>query len=521
MNHVKLDPDKTHAFSATFLSYIGGNDALKEHYHLSPEPGNIPPQIDAKKEFPQQYRDALVRTLNRQYEGYEIPDRVSRNIASLGQSATYTITTGHQLNLFTGPLYVIYKLVTIIRTCQELNRQFPGNHFVPVYWMATEDHDFAEIDHFFFNGHRYQWETSQNGAVGRFRLEEMQPLLKKLAAFPDFFLRAYGKNKNLSDAVREYMNALFGEYGLVVLDPDTPELKKQLTVVMEDDILHSRIAPLVNQASDALTAAGFKPQVNVREVNFFYLTEEYRARIDPEEDHFRLQDQEEIFSRQQMEQLIHETPERLSPNVILRPLYQEMVLPNLAYCGGPSELVYWLQLKPVFDHYHIPFPLLLPRNFALIITKDIARKWEKTGFDWPDLFRDRDELIRELTLRETTRDLHLNGEISSIGRHFSDIRAQAVSIDPTLEAHVEAQWARTKKRLEGIEKKFIRAEKKKHTDKIRQVHEVLDALFPEGTLQERHDNFLNFYQTDAGFIHNLMEHFDPFDCRFNLLIDDE
>ena len=471
----KVDLRDTRRFGALFLDYLEGRDQLREFYGNAPEIANFRAQIEAKK-FPAERRKILCQALEEQYTDLPLTDQVKNNLHLLAEANTYTITTGHQLNLFTGPLYFIYKIVTVIRTCQELKAQYPSCHFVPVYWMATEDHDFEEINHFRFNGKKYQWETDQSGAVGRFNLSDISDFVKTVPGAPEFFKTAY-RQKDLAAAVRHYVNHLFGDYGLVVVDGDDHTLKKELSEVIRDDLFHHTTKSLVDDQSGKLNELGYKTQVFPREINFFYLQDNVRERIEKENGVFKVLNTDDEFQNTELEALIEAEPERFSPNVILRPLYQEMILPNLAYIGGPAEVAYWLQLKPVFDHYHEIFPVLMPRNFAMVIPDHLQKKLEKTGLAITDLFQEKHGLLAWMAVENADHKVRLNGQVQEMVDLFERIRVQAENIDPTLTAHVAAQQARTRHKLETIEKKFVRAEKRLQADRLRQAESVIDQLF--------------------------------------------
>ena len=180
----------------------------------------------------------------------------------------------------------------------------------------------------------------------------------------------------------------------------------------------------------------------------------------PHPEGFSVVDSSLHFSKEQLEKMIQEEPEKFSPNVILRPLYQEMILPNLAYVGGPAEVVYWLQLKEVFDHYQVPFPILLPRNFAMVIDAPTRRKFEKTGLQIKDLFEEKNFLFNHWILKNTSRDLTLSQSINDVQAIFDEVKIKAEKIDKTLGPLVSAQAKQVVNRLEKIETKFIRAEKR-------------------------------------------------------------
>lgn len=517
LHHVDF-PD-THTFSDSFLDYISGKATLKPFYHRAPEISNFKQQLEEKaNSFSTATRNQLVASLQKQYDKVEVSETVKNNITSLNDSRTFTITTGHQLNIFTGPLYFIYKIVTVVNTCKILKQQYPEYNFVPVYWMASEDHDYDEIKSFQLYGKKYTWECDERGAVGRFSTASLKKLLNEVPGDINLFKEAYTKYGTLAQAVRCYVNELFGESGVIVIDGDDRDLKKILAPVIEDDLFNHASKKLVENTNAQLEKAGYKTQIYARDINFFYLDSDLRTRLEKIEDRFAAVDTTLSFTATEIKKLIQDEPEKFSPNVVLRPLYQEMILPNLAYTGGPAEVVYWLQLKSVFDHYKIPFPILLPRNFALIIDAVTNRKFEKTGLIVADLFLEKNYLFNHFIIKHSRDKVKLNGEKEAIERYFETIKKQAESVDTTLAPFVGAEARRAIKSLEKIEQKMLRAEKRFQSDKLRQIEAVKDALFPNGNLQERTDNFLNFYQQDKNFIHSLLQQFNPFDFRLHVLV---
>lgn len=521
MNVNPVSFESTGAFTPFFLDYIRQKESLRPFYNAFPELKNFADQLALKQVFPAGNRKTLVQVLQQQYINVPAAQPVKNNINNLGDNNTFTITTGHQLNIFTGPLYFIYKIITVINTCKKLSVAYPGYRFIPVYWMASEDHDYDEIKSFRLYGKNYTWQTSQQGAVGRFTTHDLKTLFSEIPGDIVLFKEAYTRFKKLSDAVRFYINALFGEYGLVVIDGDNRELKKLFSSVITDDLINHSAKNLVDQTNAKLEQGGYKTQVFCREVNLFYLDDGLRSRIEKTGDRYRVVDTALSFTAAEIEKLIQESPEKFSPNVCLRPLYQEIILPNLAYVGGPAELVYWLQFKGMFDFYKVPFPVLLPRNFALMINHEQFRKFQKTGIELSDLFKEKSALLNHTAIKFASDKIQLNGEKEAIINQFNAIKNHAKSVDKTLEPMVAAETKRAINSLEKIEQKLLRAEKRRQADRLRQVEELKDALFPNGGLQERTDNFLNFYQTDPQFIHKLVKNFNPFDFRFNVLVEND
>ncbi len=512
----KLAFAQTRAFSSFFLDYIQQKESLQKFTNRFPTTENFKDQIQEKASFPIHNREVLTTTLKEQYKGLIISESVAVNIDSLTNQTTFTVTTGHQLNIFTGPLYFIYKIVTVINACKTLKALYPNYHFVPVYWMASEDHDFEEIQYFKLYGKKHVWNTDQKGAVGRFSTKSIESLFAEIPGDISVFKTAYSKNKTLASAVRYYVNELFGKEGLVVVDADHRSLKQLFKSVIQDDLFRNTPKTLVEHKNKELQSLGYHTQVFARDINFFYLENGLRNRIEKNEDSFTVIDTEIEFTEDQVRQLIDTEPEKFSPNVILRPLYQEMILPNLAYVGGPAEVTYWLQLKGVFDHFKIPFPMLMPRNFAMVMDAPTGRKFKKTGLDLKDLFEEKNYLFNHWVVKNTTHNLSLGKEIESIQQILTEVKDRAERVDQTLNQFVAAESKRTLNGLEKIEKKLLKAEKRTHTDKLRQIEDVKDSLFPGGSLQERTDNFLNFYQQDQLFIQKLIEHFEPFDYKFNI-----
>lgn len=519
MNVEKIDFSQTHAFTPLFLDYLAQKETLSAFYHRPPQLTSFADQL-AEKQLAPEVRNDLVKVLKQQYDGLATTEIVRKNIDALGQDQTYSITTGHQLNIFSGPLFFIYKLVTAINTCRQLNEEHPDQRFVPVYWMASEDHDFAEINHFHLFGQRYQWETEQQGAVGRFNLEGMDEVLSALPEAVPLFEKAYREHDTLAAATRYYVNELFGNQGLLVLDADDATLKRHFLPVMQDDALNHSAKELVGEASQRLDELGYRTQVHPRDINLFYLTDQQRERLVREKDGFAVNNTDQRFSEEELRQELEAYPERFSPNVVLRPLYQEMILPNLGYVGGPGELAYWLQLKPVFDHYQVPFPVLLPRNFALVITKSNAKKLHKVGIATTDLFMDTNALVKNFVEENADASLSLGEQKAALAKVYEQVEEKVLAVDGSLKGFIGAESSKAFKSLDNIEKRLKKAEEQKQETAVGQLETLKEKLFPDGGLQERHENLLTYHINNPQFIGELLEKFDPFDLRFNVLTEE-
>jgi len=517
MKILSVEAEKTGAFSKLYLDYISKKETLSPFYNLFPSIENIEQQI-SQKNFTVNQRVLLTDALKKQYSNIVIKEAAGKGIGELLNDNTFTITTGHQLNLFTGPLYLIYKTVAIIKACEILKRKYPKYTFVPVFWIASEDHDFAEINHFHLFGKTYTWDTEQKGAVGRLNCEGIENILNELPEKVELFEKAYLENgRTLTEATRYILNELFGDYGLVVLDGDDASLKQVLKPVIKEEIEGEKVCKIVENTTAALKDIGYDGQIFPREINLFYLKEGLRERLINEGDHFRVNNTDIVFSKAEILRLAEEQPEIFSPNVVLRPLYQEMLLPNLAYVGGPAEVTYWLQLKGVFKHFGIAFPMLMPRLFFLIINAANSKKITKLNISEEDLFKSAIEL-KELYLEKySSENIETEEEHALLNKLFKMLQTKAADIDPTLVAYTEAEAKRAGDIINNVEKRFKKALEKKHEQGIHQLLGLKEKLFPANTLQERYDNFLNFYINDPELINKLMTA-DPFDFSFKVLL---
>jgi bacillithiol biosynthesis cysteine-adding enzyme BshC len=386
--------------------------------------------------------------------------------------------------------------------------------------MASEDHDFEEISYFNLFGEKYTWETDQKGAVGRMDPKSIKAVLDAMPGHVEVFRKAYLEHDSLAAAVRYYVNELFGDEGLVVIDGDDKAFKEKFSTVIKDELKNQSSFNRVNEDTNTLTKLGYKPQISAREINLFYLDDGVRERIVKEGDTYRVINTDLSFTESEMMDLVDKDPLRFSPNVILRPLYQEILLPNLAYVGGPAEVVYWLQLKGMFDHYKITFPILLPRNFVLYTEASTSRKISKTDIEVQELFKPVNVLVDDLVKESSQNHLELEAEQKAIASLFADIQKKALKIDQTLESLVGAEAKRAEKSLTKIEQKMVKAEKRHYDDHIRKLEDLKTHLFPGGGPQERSLNYLNFQLGDDQFIMKIKGGLDPFDLRYHIILDD-
>jgi bacillithiol biosynthesis cysteine-adding enzyme BshC len=511
-------------FSKIIIDYLNQEPSIKPFYHRYFDIENFSDQIDEKKRNYRSHRKILADTLLSQYQNTAVSLLTKNNIIALENENTFTVTTGHQLNIFGGPLYFIYKIVTTLNLSKKLKNKYPQFDFVPVFWMASEDHDFEEISSFNFNGKQFKWHQEGSGPVGRRSTEGLQAVLNELSNELDsstvamqiraLFSKAYLQNKTLAAATRYFVNELFGDEGLVILDGDDVNLKKCFIPFMVDEI-ENQTSHLKIQ--ETLSKWHYPAQVNPRELNLFYIKDGLRERIIKEDSLFRINQTGLAFSKSELLAHLHEHPENFSPNVVLRPLYQEVLLPNLCYIGGGGELAYWLELKTYFNSQNISFPILMLRNSLVLVLRKQLEKANKLGLSWSHLFMFKDALLAHKTRELSKLQLDLSTHKAAIAEQFNRIDNIAKETDKSFGNAVQAELAKQIKGLEKLERRLLKAEKRVHSEELDRIGLLKDNLFPGGVLQERVANFSEWYLREPQLIERIKKETDPWDDFFGIV----
>lgn len=436
-----------------------------------------------KQQFSSENRKVLQNALQKQYKNTNTSEAVLNNLNALAQSNTFTLTTGHQLCLMTGPLYFIYKILHVIKLSEDLNKAFPSEHFIPVYWMASEDHDFDEIRSFLLFGQKWTWESNQKGAVGRFDTTDLAPLLAELRQ--KFQNQPNSEIQGLLEKLKtapyakgffEFINELFAGYGLVIIDADNPQLKESAWPIWEKDLNTNDIHEAVIDQTNALKNKGLSTPIESKQSNLFLLDLQKRERI---EKNGSLTFNKEISAQ-------------LSPNVVLRPLYQEWILPNLAYIGGPSEIAYWQQLPKAFESLGLLFPLTLQRAGGYLLQEREQEQIKNLGFENRDLLGDK-SLLKERYLKQVGDQVPNYSQLDAFWSGYKSA-FQKIAADelPQETKMVEAELTRLHKQIEALEQRFEKARKAKYDKALKQIEQLSEKIQPKGQLQERTLNIMNF-----------------------------
>ena len=463
---------------------------------------NIYKQIKQKTFTPQQ-RQVLVAELKHQNSNINLSEKSKTNIVSLVSENTYTITTGHQLNLLSGPLYTIYKILQVIIWTEKLKETYNQLNFIPVFWMASEDHDFDEINHINLFNNKIEWKKNGQddfvtGAIETdlsFIQTFSQPIIdlfddETTKKSVSKFLNNY-KNTSLARATRQLLNDLFGKYGLVIIDGNSVSLKKLFQPVIEKELTQKLTFNAVYKTNTNLKKSGYHNQVFLRECNLFYIKgKTVRHRIIRAEEGFKINN--EFKTTHQLIEESKQYPERFSPNALLRPIYQELVLPNIAYIGGGGEIAYWLQIKGVFKQLNLTMPLLRVRDSYILLNSNQISKLKTLNLSIIDLKQNYDDLAKFYIRNNTTCDLSLRSEKEILTQLKTSILNKIDSNEIGLHRFVEAEMVKTNHQLEKIEKKLLQNEKKKQAQALNQIKKLKDKVYPDNGFQERQENFLQY-----------------------------
>lgn len=516
------------ALSKSDIAYATLDPRLRPFYAFSPELASLEAVL-AQKSTQIYPRADLYAALQKQYQSLPVQEVVQKNIAALQHEHTFTIVTAHQPSLFLGPLYFIYKAISAIVLAETATQNAGGKtQVIPVFVLGAEDHDVEEVNKTWLFGKQIVWNPEETGPVGSMRTEslaaplaELKGILGDSEAAQALYERvrvAYEKADTFADATQALLHEFLGARGLVVLNMNEPTLKRHFIPIMKEELVKQTSYSLVNQSIEALSELGFKAQATPREINLFYMMPGIRERIVLENGQYQVLNTEYVFTPEEMMAEVEQYPERFSPNVILRPLFQETILPNLGYVGGGGELAYWLERKTQFEHFKLPFPMLIRRHSALWLEQDVVKKLEKLGFTSTEFFEDTDALIRSFVEKNAAVEVNLASEINAVKDLYQQVAEKAKAVDVTLEKAVLAESVKTASGLEQWQGRLIRAEKQKHETTLNQIRGLKEKLFPNGGLQERHDNFLPYYlKYGEGFLEALLDGFEAFEAGFLVL----
>lgn len=490
-------PSATGMLSPTTKAFVEREDSLINLLGSEHPYWNLQKAIELKQEFSQDKRQILADTLFSEYSTISGTDtvhpKVFENIEKLRDSNTFTVTTGQQLHLFIGPAFVIYKILSVVDHCELFQSQHPDRHFVPVYWMASEDHDFDEIKNTHLFKKTFEWNAVSGGACGRIKTDTVSEVIDSIrqavqldqrqTVLLDEMAEIYATSQNLSEATRRLINRYFGEYGVIVMEADRAVFKQQFKSILYRDIVEGGNHDTFAETSEQLEKAGLSTQLNARPVNVFYLGENQRSRLLREDGLYKVKDTDIAWTETELKAAMDQHPECFSPNALLRPLYQETILPNVAYIGGNAEITYWIQLHKTMSDNGLSQPSLILRPSVWITPTKVSQWLEKRGIQASDLLITK--TASELLTLVDSETLTLTAEIET----FFTLREQvqntvAQHISKELKAIVEA-GKQYEKALKATEKSLRDYQIEKNAKDMDKLEEIRSNYFNINSIQER------------------------------------
>ena len=501
-------------------AYLNNDESVRHLFGFQSLVENITKIISQRQKTVPTNRANLVEVLQQQYSKLNVHTSVTKNIESLRNANTYTVTTGHQLNLFTGPLYFVYKIISAIKAAEELNKKYTQFHFVPVYWMATEDADFEEINHTYINNQKLVWDSKQTGMVGEFTTQDIQPVLIELNELlgdkigvdevKNLIKRAYSQSASLADATRFLVNELFQNEGLVIVDANSVVLKPLFADIVKDELFNESSRKKVNETISTFPN-GFAAQVAPRDINLFYAIKGVRERIIRTGIGFEVNNTDIKFSGPEIIREVEHHPERFSPNVILRPVYQELILPNVMYIGGGAEVAYWLELKSTFEYHNVSYPLVQIRNAFLVLDGNSVKKVLQCCLTLEEMFLPEYEQIKQLLKGDNPFYKKLKEHKIEVDKKIKTLIQEIEEFDPALIPSLKSTKAGFLSELKKLDSKILKSVKRKQEIKTNRLTAIREVIYPGNSFQERRINIIQMEQQyGMNFFDIIKENTDPF-----------
>lgn len=492
-----------------------------------PTSSNFQTQINTKS-FTSEKRIKLNKIITQQYKNCEIDTLEQPNLEKILELNTFFVTTAHQPNLMTGPSYFFYKIISTIKLAQLINNENHNSHTIPCYVIGSEDHDFEELGHFYLLGNRIELTQNRGIAFANYPIEDLIPVVEKIknilppstntSNLVTLLEKCIRQTKTIGEFTMLFMHEIFGKYGLVIIDMAGREAKLAFAPIMMEELTKSISYPLVQNTILKKQSQNLGAQAFPREINLFYHGKNGRIRIEKVSDGWQTIDKTHQWNASQLEDDMARTPENFSPNVILRPLIQELILPNIAYVGGPGEMAYWMERMDQFNHYQIEFPILVRRDSFFILSEKLLKKWQKLGLPIRELFKSKEDLIKKINEDNFDQTIMVDFRRDIINA-LDQLVQKSQAIDDPLRQSMEAEKARWIKNIDNVESKISKAMKIKNDAFIQSGLQVQGTLFPNGNWQERTESFLGFIaQFGFELIDYLIQEANPLQSEIKIIL---
>ena len=500
-----------------FLDYLYDFEKLKGFYKYNfRDKEQFIAKFKQLSESPKEFRNELSTIINNQYKSFDPSSKTLKNISLLKNKETVAVVTGQQLGILGGPLYTFYKIITAIKLCSHLSERYDNYHFVPVFWLEGDDHDFEEVRSInVLNDNNELIKISYNdeateeeqnrGSIGHLKLKESigqflkdyenqlrntefkNPIMENLKSF-------YTEEKTFKEPFKELLFWLFDQYGLVIFDPQDVKVKELLKPVFKKEIndFRNHTEKLVNISASLEEL--YHAQVKIRPINLFYNYDEGRYVIEPIENEFRLKGKRKKFNLEELINLIEAEPEKFSPNVLLRPICQDFLFPTGFYISGPSEVAYFAQILPLYEFYDIDPAIIYPRSSVTILEKTLKSVLEKYGLSVKDIFTDPNKLKNQIINNVSDKNLEeiFKETKNQIDLAFDNLKEKLFELDKTMGDVTSKYRLKVLGYVDELKEKAAEAQKKRYEITLRQIDKASANLFPDMNLQERELSFFHY-----------------------------
>lgn len=500
-----------------FLDYLYDFDKVKGFYKYNfRDKEQFIAKFKQLSESPKEFRNELATIINNQYKSLNPSSKTLKNISLLKNKETIAVVTGQQLGIIGGPLYTFYKIITVIKLCSHLSERYDNYHFIPVFWLEGDDHDFDEVrsinvlndnnELIKISYNDQPTEEEQNrGSIGHLKFKESiiqflndfenqlrntefkNPLMENLKSF-------YHEGKTFKEPFKELLFWLFDQYGLVIFDPQDAKIKELLKPVFKKEIsdFRNHTEKLVNISANLEEL--YHAQVKIRPINLFYNYDEGRYVIEPIDNEFRLKGKRKKFSLDEINNLIEAEPEKFSPNVLLRPICQDFLFPTGFYIGGPSEVAYFAQVLPLYEFYNIDPAIIYPRSSITILERALKSVLDKYGMSLTDIFTDPNKLKNQIINNVSDKNLEeiFKGTKNQIDLAFDNLKEKLFELDKTMGDVTSKYRLKVLGYIDELNGKATESQKKRYEITLRQIDKASANLFPNMNLQERELSFFHY-----------------------------
>lgn len=500
-------------FSKLFIDYVTNFKKVEKFYEYNfGEIDNFKKRCEyLKKSY--FLRDDIYDILLEQNRNFDCNENTFLNLSYLKDENTFAIVTGQQVGILGGPLYTFYKIISLIKLTEILNSRLSEYKFIPIFWLECEDHDFEEVNKINLLSidnqlktltYQHKGKPKQFGAVGKYKfanIEEFFNQIKHLMQNTDykeslfnFYSKSYTNDSTFENAFVRFYTQLLPDSGIIFINPNNKRVKNLLKNIFKKEIqTYPKTCQLIIDISANLENE-YHGQIKPRPVNLFMHYKEGRYLIEPNGNEFALKGTRRKFKRDELETLIETNPELLSPNVVLRPISQDTLLPTVAYIAGPSEIAYFAQLKPVYNEFSLQMPIIYPRASITLLEDKVARILEKYELSLVEIFKDTDKVSQHVI--ELISDIKIeslfNDTLKRIQDILSEMKYGLSFIDSTLLGSLETTREKINQHISVLKEKANSAQRQKFETALRQVEKVMNNLYPNRDLQERVLNLINF-----------------------------